>query len=88
MTTLINQNPVIYETADSNRAWRDDDNDNEDSLDLIDAQEVFGRTDTWRQGTTLGIRALISSTAPNPLTDLVSHSIHTYGRFDPLDFRP
>ena len=44
MTTLINQNPVIYETADSNRAWRDDDNDNEDSLDDIDAQEVFGMT--------------------------------------------
>lgn len=42
MTTLINQNPVIYETADSNRAWRDDDNDNEASLDPIDAQEVFG----------------------------------------------
>ncbi|KAF9366488.1 Mitotic spindle-associated MMXD complex subunit MIP18 [Mortierella sp. NVP85] len=41
MTTLINQNPVIYETADSNRAWRDDDNDNEDSVDAIDAQEVF-----------------------------------------------
>ncbi|KAF9948505.1 Mitotic spindle-associated MMXD complex subunit MIP18, partial [Mortierella alpina] len=42
MTTLINQNPIIYEASagNSTREWREDD-DNEDSVDAIDAQEIF-----------------------------------------------
>ncbi|KAG0320076.1 Mitotic spindle-associated MMXD complex subunit MIP18 [Dissophora globulifera] len=42
MTTLINQNPVIYEASagNSTREWREDD-ENEDAVDVIDAQEIF-----------------------------------------------
>ncbi|KAG0042116.1 Mitotic spindle-associated MMXD complex subunit MIP18, partial [Gryganskiella cystojenkinii] len=42
MTTLINQNPVIYEASagHSTREWREDD-ENEDQDDPIDAQEIF-----------------------------------------------
>ncbi|KAF9025033.1 Mitotic spindle-associated MMXD complex subunit MIP18, partial [Haplosporangium bisporale] len=42
MTTLINQNPIIYEASANNstREWREDE-DLEDSVDPIDAQEIF-----------------------------------------------
>ena len=43
MTTLINQNPIIYEASagHSAREWREEDDD-ENSADAIDAQEIFG----------------------------------------------
>jgi hypothetical protein len=43
MTTLINQNPIIYEASagHSTREWREEDDD-ENSADSIDAQEIFG----------------------------------------------
>ncbi|KAG0070188.1 Mitotic spindle-associated MMXD complex subunit MIP18 [Linnemannia elongata] len=42
MTTLINQNPIIYEASagHSTREWREEDDD-ENSADAIDAQEIF-----------------------------------------------
>lgn len=52
MTTLINQNPIIYEASANNstREWREDE-DLEDSVDPIDAQEIFGRDKTTFQTT-------------------------------------
>ncbi|KAF9093975.1 Mitotic spindle-associated MMXD complex subunit MIP18 [Mortierella sp. AD031] len=42
MTTLINQNPIIYEASAgySTREWREEDDD-ENSADPIDSQEIF-----------------------------------------------